>query len=492
MSIESSDSSTFARVSSRAGNPPDTPDPTLILFCRKPQTGVGKRRIARDLGDRQTAEIAHLLLECAIEDAVQWDGPVIIAPATPEDSEWAAELLPGRAAVMPQPSGNLGERITAIDTAARANGHSQLIFIGSDAPVLTPAYYLQARMALDDADIVLGPADDGGVTLMGATRPWPNLTALPWSTAALGAELEQACETAGMSLGHLETQYDVDQLADLQRLHADLEGDHRPARQALHKWLKDNPATDESAETATRISLVIPVLGDHAELSGLLERVRDMSAQPYETIVVDGGNDHRVASLCDRHGCTYLNTRKGRGQQLHTGAMRASGDVIWFLHADSQPAAQAIEAIREGIDAGLVGGYFRFRFAGQPAAHKSLLAYLINLRCHFGIPYGDQGLFIRRPTYIDNGGFDDVPLFEEVRFIRAARAAGRFESLSVSLGVSTRRWDRDGWLRRTLQNRMLAAGHRLGISPARLARFYGRSRTQQTDAPPSDKDANTC
>lgn len=471
--------------------PSATQDTTLVLFCRRPQTGVGKRRLACDLGDPLTAEVGRLLLACAIEDAKAWAGPVIIAPATPEDCDWATGLLPGSAAVMPQSTGNLGERIAAIDAAARAKGHSRLIFIGSDSPTLTPAYYERARAALHDAGAVLGPADDGGVTLMGSTRPWPDLTALSWSTAALGAELANACGQAGMSVVFLDTQYDVDQLTGLQRLHADLTGDRRPARLALLNWLNDNLETASNG-SATRISLVIPVLGDHAQLRELLDRVRDLTTKPFETIIVDGGDDQSIAALCDRYGCVYLSTRRGRGHQLHAGAMRSSGAVIWFLHADAQPPAQAIEKIRDGIDAGLVGGYFRFRFAGPRALHKSLLASLINLRCRFGIPYGDQGLFIRRSTYLDIGGFDDVPLFEEVRFVRAARAAGRFKALDVELGVSARRWERDGWLRRTLQNRSLAAGHLLGISSTRLARIYGRNRNQQAGTQSSDTDAKPC
>lgn len=221
-----------------------------------------------------------------------------------------------------------------------------------------------------------------------------------------------------------------------------------------------------------RISLVVPVLGDHNELRELLARMRGMPSEPFETIVVDGGDDRAVTSLCTRYDCVRLRTRPGRGHQLHAGAMRAGGDVIWFLHADAEPAPGAFDRIREQIGAGAVGGYFRFRFTGASAWYKSLLAMLINLRCRFGVPYGDQGLFIRRADYLETPGFADTPLFEEVPFVRGARKAGRFVRVDTPIGVSARRWERDGWLRRTMQNRMLALGYMLGISPARLARRY--------------------
>jgi hypothetical protein len=63
-------------------------------------------------------------------------------------------------------------------------------------------------------------------------------------------------------------------------------------------------------------------------------------------------------------------------------------------------------------------------------------------------------------------------LFEEVPLVRALRRAGRFARVGATIGVSPRRWERDGWVRRTLENRVLALGYLAGISPRRLARRY--------------------
>ena len=221
-----------------------------------------------------------------------------------------------------------------------------------------------------------------------------------------------------------------------------------------------------------QISLVIPVVSDHAALSQLLDRIGDISVQPCEIIVVDGSEDPECAALCMRHRCVRLQTRPGRGHQLHAGAMRSSGAVILFLHADAVPAPDMVERLCESVAAGAIGGNFRFQFTGPATWYKSLLETLINLRCRYGIPYGDQGLFITRSAYMQTPGFADVPLFEEVQLVRSARKLGRFGQLDTPLGVSPRRWERDGWLRRTVHNRLLAVGFMLGISPARLARSY--------------------
>jgi hypothetical protein len=168
----------------------------------------------------------------------------------------------------------------------------------------------------------------------------------------------------------------------------------------------------------------------------------------------------------------YVATRPGRGHQLHAGALRASGDVLWFLHADAEPHADGVVLIRRRHLDGAPGGFFGFRFTGPVTWYKQLLACLINCRVRFGVPYGDQGLFVARTAYDAVGGFADTPLFEEVPLVRKLRRRGTFEQVSASIGVSPRRWERDGWLRRSVANRMLALAYSLGVPPDRLVRSY--------------------
>ena len=86
-------------------------------------------------------------------------------------------------------------------------------------------------------DVVLGAAEDGGVVLMGARCPWPELAPLPWSGNDLGKQLELLCVQCGLTVKYLPARYDIDFANDLPRLHADLHADQRPARRALRDWL---------------------------------------------------------------------------------------------------------------------------------------------------------------------------------------------------------------------------------------------------------------
>jgi rSAM/selenodomain-associated transferase 2 len=233
------------------------------------------------------------------------------------------------------------------------------------------------------------------------------------------------------------------------------------------------PALSATSDPAVpAVSVVIPVVADNEALARLLARLRALDVPPDEIVIVDGGSSAGCRSLARRYRCVYVGTRAGRGHQLHAGALRASGDVLWFLHADAEPPANGVAEIRARHVAGDSGGFFTFRFAGAATWYKTLLARLINWRTRFGTPYGDQGLFAGRAAYDAAGGFADTPLFEEVPLVRGLRQHGAFTRVALEIGVSPRRWERDGWLWRSTGNRLLALAYMAGVPPRRLARRY--------------------
>lgn len=209
----------------------------LVLVCKRPASGNGKQRLAASLGLEAANQIAEALLACALEDACDWAGPVVIAPAHPADYAWADALLPQlqpRVRIQPQATGNLGQRLNILDSELRGAGLEQLVYIGSDAPALAVDDYVAVSDALLHYDTVLTPAEDGGVVLMASCRQWPVLSGLPWSTGRLGMALAECCRAAGQSVATLTGGFDVDEQDDLFRLATALSTDHRPARRMLH------------------------------------------------------------------------------------------------------------------------------------------------------------------------------------------------------------------------------------------------------------------
>lgn len=439
---------------------PDT-QTLLVLFCKRPQPGVGKQRIAARLGAARALEVAHLLLNAALEDLRAWPGATAIAPAEQMDADWAARLLPGTT-VVAQGDGNLGARINRVDAALRGQGARRILYIGIDAPGLTGAALAQADASLAAADAVVIPAADGGVTLLGAARPWPELADLPWETSALGAALQARCAEHGWHCAALPTGNDIDTWDDLRNALPLLRADPRPARQALAAWIEQQQS----------ISVVVPVHNDQSALTRLLHRLANLATELTEVCVVDSSDRPEARQLCTHFGARYVVATACRGAQLDTGAQHARGAILWFLHADCTPASNAPRLIRDHLAGGALGGYFQFRFRGARAWYKRWLETAINWRANVGVPYGDQGLFVERAAYAAAGGFAAEPLFEEVALVKALRRRGEFSSVNASIGVSPRRWERDGWVRRTVWNRLLALGHMLGIAPAKLARRY--------------------
>lgn len=224
------------------------------------------------------------------------------------------------------------------------------------------------------------------------------------------------------------------------------------------------------------VSVIIPCYQDEQVLERLLMQLRTLTHPPLEVIVVDGANQDSCRKLCIKYGVSWLPDAPCRGQQLHAGAVKAQGAVLWFLHADASLPECPLSAIRLALAQGALGGYFRFRFNLTGNWSARLLEKAIAWRCRVGVPYGDQGIFVQRESYFLAGGHAPWPLFEEVPLVRNLRKLGRFQPLAEPLLVDPRHWQRDGWWRRSWQNRKLALGYLCGVSPEKLARIYRASK----------------
>ena len=209
---------------------------TLVIFCKRPTLGQGKQRLAQAIGAEHALLIAEALLACAIEDANQWPGSVFIACSEHRDLIWAQSLMVNADIIAQLPvrlSGNLGQRLNFVDNKLRHMGHQQLVFIGTDAPLLTPEHYQATIASLNHHDMVFSHADDGGVTILANNVPWPLLDSLPWSSEKLSEAISQLCQAQQRNIDYILPSYDIDHRDDLLKLMVDLPTDRRPARQAL-------------------------------------------------------------------------------------------------------------------------------------------------------------------------------------------------------------------------------------------------------------------
>lgn len=221
-----------------------------------------------------------------------------------------------------------------------------------------------------------------------------------------------------------------------------------------------------------RLSVVIPAVNEQAPLALLLGDIGELRAA-VEIIVVDGGSTDDTRDVARRGGARVVESERGRGRQLRTGAMHATAPLMCFLHADVRvppPARRALEAI---VHAGERGAWtFRLRIDGARRAYRAI-EWSANTRSSlFALPYGDQGLVITRPRYDEVGGYPALPIMEDVAIARALGRTGGITLLRASLIVSPRRWERDGALRRSIRNAWLLARYLTGTAPDELAPKY--------------------
>ncbi len=223
-----------------------------------------------------------------------------------------------------------------------------------------------------------------------------------------------------------------------------------------------------------RISVIIPTLNEEIALPrllGALQRLNDA----IEIIVADGGSDDGTSAAA-AHAGRVVSSPKGRGAQQAAGASLATGEVLWFLHADCEPATESLAAIRQALaDPAAIGGNFTLRFSGDSRSARTL-SWIYPLLRPLGLCYGDSGIFVRRDVYEQVGGFHNYPLFEDVDLVRRLRQAGRFERLPSVLTASCRRFEHRNPLGMFAQWTGLQILYWLGASPHWLARHYAPIR----------------
>jgi rSAM/selenodomain-associated transferase 1 len=191
---------------------------TLGLFAKDPRPRQVKTRLAAASSPAWAAAAAAAFLHDTIERLSAVNARRVLAFA-PLDAEPAfAALARGRFALVPQEGADLGQRMAAFFGEQFDRGASPVVLVGTDSPTLPLAFVEQAFAALERADVVLGPATDGGYYLVGCARRLPGIfDGISWGTS-LVLEETVARLPAGTRLGMLLPWYDVDTIEDWQLL----------------------------------------------------------------------------------------------------------------------------------------------------------------------------------------------------------------------------------------------------------------------------------
>lgn len=224
-----------------------------------------------------------------------------------------------------------------------------------------------------------------------------------------------------------------------------------------------------------KFSIIIPVLHEAERINGLIDHLRQLDFERCtEIIVVDGAPEKDTLHAIQDDRVTRLSVEKGRAKQMNAGASLARGDILIFLHADTELPASAFKRVNAFIDRSeLVGGAFDLGIKSDKMIFK-VIAFLASLRSRMNrIPYGDQVIFIRRDYFIETGGYKDIPLMEDVELMRRVKRSGKkIVIFHDRVMTSPRRWEKEGLLYCIARNWMLQVLYFLGASPHKLVKYY--------------------
>jgi rSAM/selenodomain-associated transferase 2 len=217
----------------------------------------------------------------------------------------------------------------------------------------------------------------------------------------------------------------------------------------------------------------MPVLNEASGIEAALQALQPLRARGCEVIVVDGGSADATARLAAGAADRVIEAARGRAHQMNAGARVAGGDVLLFLHADTQLPENADAIVIESLRLShRCWGRFDVRI---DSAHPLLqwVALMMNLRSRLtGICTGDQAIFVTAQAFMGVGGYPPLALMEDVALSSRLRRCGRPVSLHAAVTTSARRWERNGVVRTILLMWWLRLRYFFGASPAHLAEVY--------------------
>lgn len=223
------------------------------------------------------------------------------------------------------------------------------------------------------------------------------------------------------------------------------------------------------------LSVIIPVLNEEAVIATTLERVLAAPGVA-EVLVADSGSTDRTHAIVARYPAVRLvEAPRGRASTMNAAAALATGDTLFFLHADSIPPANFPVLIETTLArTGAVGGAFALRFLEQDEHPSLRLLARINDARYGLLPdlMGDMGIFVRRACFLRIGGFPELAIMEDVAFSRRMQRLGKTIILDPPIHSSGRRFLRGGTWRTLAVTVALFGLFSVGADDRWLARFY--------------------
>lgn len=221
-----------------------------------------------------------------------------------------------------------------------------------------------------------------------------------------------------------------------------------------------------------KISVVIPTYNEAEVIRQTLSAVRERAEEPvHEVIVADGGSADNTAGEAVGAGAELVRSPKGRAVQMNHGAKQASGDVLYFLHADTIPPHNYDRSIRQALAGGAAAGCFQLSFDSDNLFLK-VYAWFTRFNID-AFRFGDQSLFIRKGLFETIRGFrEDHIVMEDHEIIKRIKKTALFCIRPESVETSSRKYKKVGVVKLQLLFSIIFLGYYLGMSQQALVSLY--------------------
>ena len=395
----------------------------VIIFTRIPVPGKTKTRMMPAL----SAEKCAHLHTCFLRDIhatcrmVPADVFVSYAPEDGDKLQTLTDILGRKLSYFPQEGDTLGQRMYHAVHKILQMGYDKCVLIGTDIPELQPGHLEHAFRVLENRDIVFGRTEDGGYYLVGMKKAWKEAFGLQtYGVSTVFADTLRNLEKAGITVGYTDTLQDMDTPADLQSYRRRMRLDDRLKHTCTGRYLAAN----------SRISIIVPIYNEEKLIGQMLDQLRPLRKR-CEIILVDGGStDCTLEKIPSEF--RLIHTGKSRAAQMNAGAEASGGDVLFFLHCDSELPAHPLEQIREvmrDFQAGCFGIAFHswnfFMFTCRVISNHRIKDRKVM--------FGDQGIFIERELFFEIGMFPDLPVMEDYQLSLTLKEQG------IKLGMTRKR-----------------------------------------------------
>lgn len=483
----------------------------VVVYCRYPRAGCCKTRLAPILGKDGAARLQLYMADLLLDQLLSWhdaNNPEqrfhvelhSVGGTKEELNFWLGKRKKGR----PDFSWLRLKEGDDLDCCFQTSfsrlfkqGYEIVVIVGSDIPGMKPRLILEAinKLISGDRTMVLGPAKDGGYTLIGLTKcAAPDLGQLfrdiHWGSDAVYEEQTQIGNQLGFKIQSLSvTLSDVDVPEDL-------------------KALEKEGGISIRSIVAPSWAIVVPCLNQAHRLESIvlniLQNAKCLSLA--SVVFCDGYSDddtkEKVRQLQERYKndieIGFVQAAGGRGVAQNLGASHSSSDCILFLHGDSRlPHHFDFHGLSCLSHPGTVAGCFRFGadivHVPEKRAAVSWWAFLqmkiielgTNMRVDLAeLPYGDQCLFMRRKIFEKVGKFPSYPLLEDLILVDKLKQIGHVGVADCDpCIVSAKRWQKHGFFKVTLLNQFILLAYWLGVHPTTLVSwYYGSDYVKQMEA----------